>query len=193
MGLYVYLIKNNMLTGTRQIVQFILLAFLIYIAWYILYDFFIEPDGRINTWLNLLLAESGSFILRIIGFDSNVVIEAERILIRIKSVNLLGVGDSCNGLELFILFTGFIICFPGSGKNKLWFIPTGIFAIHIVNSIRAALLGLNQYYHPQSLNFNHHYTFTMIVYAFIFYLWFIWTNRIAKANYKSVADDVSAG
>ena len=101
---------------------------------------------------------------------------------QINSHDMLAVGNACNGLELFILFAGFIACFPGNNKNKLWFIPLGIIAIELVNAMRAAVLALNQYYRPQSLQFNHHYTFTMIVYAFIFYLWYLWVNRFAKVN-----------
>lgn len=126
-----------------------------------------------------------------IGYDAEVRWEGARIVMRINSVSLLGVGDSCNGLELFVLFAGFIICFPGNFKNKLLFISSGILAIHIVNSLRAAGLALNQYYHPQSLQFNHHYTFTMIVYAFIFYLWFLWVNNVVKKEGKSKVYDFS--
>ena len=166
----------------NQIIKFILHAFSLYILWFIFYDYFIEPNGKLNSWLNSLLAHSGSFVLSLIGYNSDVVIIGNQILLRINATNLLGVGNSCNGLELFVLFAGFIVCFPGNAKNKIWFVPVGIISIHVLNSIRAAALALNQYYYPQSLSFNHHYTFTIIVYAFIFYLWILWANKVARKN-----------
>lgn len=164
----------------QKIIRFVITAFALYIAWFIIYDYFIEPDGRLNNWLNLILAQSGSLLLRLIGYNADVTLLGVGVLMRINEVTLLGVGNSCNGLELFVLFAGFIICFPGDFKNKMWFIPAGMLAIHLVNSLRAAALALNQFYHPQSLQFNHHYTFTMVVYAFIFFLWYLWVNRFAK-------------
>lgn len=168
--------------NSKQIVKFLLAAFALYFVWFIVYDYYIQPDGRVNNWLNLNLARSGTFLLNIFGYDADTIIEGNQLLITINSIDLLGVGDSCNGLELYVLFSGFIICFPGPVTHKLWYIPAGIIAIDILNSFRAAALSLNQFYHPQSLQFNHHYTFTIIVYAFIFYLWIVWTNRFAKNN-----------
>jgi hypothetical protein len=40
-------------------------------------------------------------------------------------------------------------------------------------------LALIQYKAPEYLDFNHHYTFTVIVYAFIFLLWMIWVNKFS--------------
>ena len=171
-----------MLANKQQIIKFILLAFSIYILWFIIYDFVIEPDKRIDFGLNVLLANSGSFLLRLLGYTADVSINGNKISMRINSTSLLDVGNACNGLELFVLFVGFIICFPSGKANKWWFIIAGILSIHLLNSIRAAALALNQYYHPQSLHFNHHYTFTIIVYAYIFYLWILWVNRFSKSK-----------
>ena len=32
---------------------------------------------------------------------------------------------------------------------------------------------------PELLDFNHDYTFTIIVYAFVFMLWYIWIQRFS--------------
>ncbi len=170
------------MSNTRSIIRFIVIAFLLYILWFIVYDYFIQPDGRLNKLLDYLLALSASALLKLIGYNAEVVFRAENILIALDAKEMLGVGDSCNGLELFILFAGFIICFPGNWIKKLWFVLLGILAIHLINSVRAAILTLNQFYHPQSLEFNHHYTFTMVVYTFIFYLWYLWVNKFTKSN-----------
>jgi len=41
-------------------------------------------------------------------------------------------------------------------------------------------LALTANYFPEYLNFNHTYTFTFMVYAFIFLLWMIWVNRFSE-------------
>jgi exosortase family protein XrtF len=89
------------------------------------------------------------------------------------------VGDSCNGLTLFALFAGFVFAFPGPVIKKLWFIPAGLVAIHLLNVLRVTALALIQYYAPQYLEFNHTYTFTIIVYGFVFALWYLWATKLS--------------
>jgi hypothetical protein len=48
--------------------------------------------------------------------------------------------------------------------------------------LRAAILALIQLKAPEHLDFNHHYTFTVIVYSFIFALWMIWVNNFSTFN-----------
>ena len=89
------------------------------------------------------------------------------------------IGAPCNGLNLFALFAGFIIIFPGKIIQKLIFIPIGILIIHVINIFRLVALALVVLYKPESLEFNHKYTFTIVVYAFIFVMWIIWVNKFA--------------
>jgi exosortase family protein XrtF len=91
------------------------------------------------------------------------------------------VGDPCNGLTLFALFTGFVLAFPGPVVRKLWFIPVGIITIHILNVLRVTCLAIIQYYTPQYLEFNHTYTFTILVYSYVFVLWYVWAARLSKS------------
>ncbi|MFN6038909.1 MAG: hypothetical protein ACK452_10620, partial [Bacteroidota bacterium] len=74
------------------------------------------------------------------------------------------VGTGCNALTLFALFSIFIISFPGKLKNKIWFIPLGILIIHFLNIIRVTCLAIIAFKNYSLLNFNHTYTFTIIVY-----------------------------
>lgn len=165
--------------GQRSIAFFLLKAVLVYIGWFIAYDFFIAPDGRADTFLNQIVAEHAAGILSIIGMEGSTAPGAAQTLIRIGGVDMVGVGNPCNGMELFALYAGFIICFPGPWKHKLWYIPVGILAIHFINVLRAVALALIQLKSPEHLDFNHHYTFTIVVYAFIFLFWVIWANRFS--------------
>lgn len=170
----------------RVVLIFLLRAVAIYITWFIISNFFIEPTGNVNTWLNARVATDGAAVLRLTGFEASTTPGINQTLITISKQNMVGVGNPCNGLELFILFAGFILCFPGNTANKLWFIPTGLFIIHVVNAARAAALAYIQLRYPQHLDFNHHYTFTILVYAIIFGLWMYWVNKFAIKKHESL-------
>ena len=90
------------------------------------------------------------------------------------------VGPPCNGLILYALFGGFVVAFPGPWQRKLWYIPLGIAIIWGLNVLRVAALAINHHYAHASVDFNHHYTFTFVVYAFIFGLWMLWAQRLAR-------------
>lgn len=161
----------------NPLVGFLVKALIIYIVWFLTYDYVIEPNGSVDRWLNKVVGVQSSFVLRMIGYDSDTVPGNHQTVLRINKTGMVGVGNPCNGLELFVLFSGFIICFPGSRKFKYWYIPLGIVIIHIANVLRSTSLALIQLHDPASLDFNHHYTFTVIVYAIIFGLWMFWVNR----------------
>lgn len=46
----------------------------------------------------------------------------------------------CTGIKQIIFFTFLMLCYPGSIKNKLWFIPSGIFVIYIFRAVIFATL-----------------------------------------------------
>lgn len=168
----------------RQIALFLIRAVILYAGWFVSYDFFISPSGKIDNWLNYRVATDAASMLSIAGMPGSTVPGKAQVIVTINDVKMVGVGNPCNGLELFVLFAGFIICFPGIIKSKIWFIPLGMIGIYLVNTMRAAVLAVIQMKAPEYLEFNHHYTFTIIVYSLIFGLWMIWVNKFSafKAN-----------
>ena len=127
----------------------------------------------------VLVAE---WCLRGLGFDLyEVVSQGLRWQLGIaNSPGLLEIGAACDGLVLFVLFAVFIMAFPGPVRRKLWFIPLGVLAIHVANLIRVVSLVILNFYSPESLAFNHDYTWTVLIYGFIFWLWYIWTERLSR-------------
>jgi exosortase/archaeosortase family protein len=83
-----------------------------------------------------------------------------------------------------LLFAGFIVAFPGPWRTKLWFVPMGILSIYLINSLRVIGLAVNHMVSKSSFDFNHKYTFTILVYGAIFYFWMIWVNRYSGINAK---------
>lgn len=167
--------------------RFLLKAVLLYIGWYLVYELWLHPLGFIDLAVIKSIEDISSFILTTLGF--NLIAESHVETIRtigIDGTNGLWIGDPCNGLTLFALFTGFVIAFPGPWKKKIWFIPIGIISIHLINSLRVVALSLIVYYFPdpEVLDFNHTYTFTILVYGFVLFLWNIWANKLSGIDFK---------
>ncbi len=94
---------------------------------------------------------------------------------------MLGIGTSCNGLSFMILFLSFVLAYPTNNfPGKLIFILIGIVTIHVLNTIRTLLLILNFTYNPQSFDFNHKYTFVIVVYGIILWMWMKWAKKNAS-------------
>ena len=164
----------------KAMVLFVIKAILLYIVWFISYDYFIAPNQQVDQYLNFRVATDAGSILDLFGFEGSTQPGNLQTLVCIQNQAVVGVGNPCNGLELFVLFAGFIICFPGDWKNKWWFILVGSIVIHFINVLRTVSLSLIQYKAPEHLDFNHHYTFTILVYSIIFILWMFWTNRYSR-------------
>ena len=151
-----------------------------------MYQYFIKDETLVDEYLIHSMVVSSETVLRFFGYGLYEVTSQElRWQIGIAdSVGLLQVGAPCDGLVLFALFAVFIAAFPGPKRRKLWFIPLGVLLIHLANLIRVVSLVIIQYNRPQSLKFNHDYTWTILIYGFIFWLWYLWAVRFSQVSVK---------
>ena len=96
------------------------------------------------------------------------------------------IGEPCNGIKIFGLFTIFIIAFDGSFNNKLWYIPLGILILHFLNIIRISVLTYISAVNPFILDFNHNITFQLIIYTAMLGMWYLWILKFSsfKLNEK---------
>ena len=170
-----------MAASNRLLVRFLLVAILVYLGWFFGYEQWLAHDGRLDTALCTRLTAAGVAVLQTIGFAATVD-PAVPALLLMNGQPAVVVGSPCNGLALYVLFGGFVLAYPGPGPHKLWFIPTGIFLLWALNILRVAALAINHAYAHHSVAFNHHYTFSFIVYGFIFGLWMLWARRLASPN-----------
>ncbi|MEW6470546.1 MAG: archaeosortase/exosortase family protein, partial [Bacteroidota bacterium] len=121
-----------------------------------------------------------SRLLDLLGFASFTSHDDTIRTVGIDGTHGLWIGDPCNGIALFSLFTFFIIAYPGPWKKKLWYIPLGILSIHIINILRITALCIIVLKRPEYLEFNHTYTFTILVTAYVFLLWMIWARKFGR-------------
>ena len=164
----------------KAVERFAATAFLLYILWFCFYEFYLVKQAVFLNDLIEVETNLSSKILSIMPVKDNFEAVGNRIFC--NGTRLLRVGDECSGLVLFVLFSGFIICYPGSWKHKLWFIPLGVLLIFFINLLRMAILSINFKYFHSSFAFNHHVTFTYTVYLFIFLLWIVWVNKFGNVR-----------
>jgi exosortase family protein XrtF len=163
--------------------RFALKAGALYLALYLAYVFFFKQFTRLDQDFIAFIISGAESILHALGYNTIQFHESgNEQVIGIDGTTGIWVGPGCNALTLFALFSVFIICYPGSQRHKLWYVPIGIVLIHLLNIIRVVALTIIAFRMPSALDFNHTYTFTFIVYAFIFLLWMVWVNRFAPLN-----------
>jgi len=167
----------------QPVFKFFFWGIFLFIGWNLFYELFIIPYTGIDRALSINIVNIASVFLKTLGYIPEINLEdTSMVIIDIKGSYGHGVwiGEPCNGLKLFSLFTIFIIAYPGNWKRKLVFIPIGILLIHLINSLRVAILAIIAKDSPETLDFNHNYTFTIIVYSFIFLLWYMWSTKFSK-------------
>ena len=174
-----------MLTRTNSrlhpLLRFAIVAIILYLAWFFGYEQYLFLDGRFDNILTHNIAVQAAGILRLMGFDALVSTVRPNLILLAQRPTVF-IAPYCDGMVLYALFSGFVLAFPSSPKHKLWFIPLGVFLIYYINVLRIVALCLNYYYSHQTIDFNHHYTFTFIVYGFIGLLWVWWATRLADPN-----------
>lgn len=166
---------------SNPIFKFLLIAGGLYVLWLVVYYYLIKGYTNWDYMLDYNIVLMSQQFLGIFGFETFIELEGKSVFLFVTEGDFRAVivGDECNGFKLFSIFTIFIAAFPGNWKKKIWFIPLGILIIHLANIIRVSALLLIQNYHPEYLDFNHLYTFTILVYSIIFLLWYWYIKRFS--------------
>ena len=126
-------IKNAIPENIRP---FIIRAAILIIVWELLYNFVLRPSGIPDDQLTRIVQVGAmkllSFFYTNIGEDENVII--------LNGSRAVSIAHQCNGLELIVLYLGFIFCLPTNAKRMILFGIIGVLVIYILNIIRTALL-----------------------------------------------------
>ena len=176
----------------RSVYLFFLRVFVLFIVWKSVYLYLLLPkrvlDGPLTYAVGMgtsktlnILTRSNDFTtqkgMSTLHWEGRTAYEYE-MDIYYKNEKVLEIADACNGLELLMLYVGFIVCFPSTQSRKLRFIFTGILLICILNLLRCSFLTLIVLHYPKYLDISHHFLFTFVVYGFIFLLWYIFAQKM---------------
>ncbi len=164
--------------ANKFIIFFLLKATGLYLLWFLIYDLWLKKVGLLD---DLIVDNIVYVVYKILsGFNYVVHIDHHDIGLLNPASNVT-IANSCGGLEMLTLFSGFVIIFEGSWKNKIWFIPLGILVLHFMNILRViGLILTGNYLGLEVLQFNHHYTFAFILYGLTFIGWMIWVKYFSK-------------
>lgn len=170
-------------------------ALLFFIFWKVIYAFFLNTSSySIDNMLTKHVGVSSVYVLNNLttmsGFTTKEEIAYDKIdgeVVETIQKNseiyhnghkILNIADACNGLELIILYIGFIVCMPSKITRKILYIILGVIAIDLVNITRCVGLIYLREYFQLYFEFAHHYLFKIMVYTSIFLIWVLFSRKI---------------
>jgi exosortase/archaeosortase family protein len=167
----------------KELLFFFLKLVALVILWQCSYSFILKPSGIPDKQLTNIITSGVTHCINFsspsssvytwvrykgIDYDSDAIFKNGKIVFVIA--------DICNGLSLMAIYVGFIILMPYPFKRKIIFSVIGMIVLTIANIVRCGLLYWIYRRHPDMFDFNHHYTFTILMYLLIFYGWILFTK-----------------
>jgi len=146
------------------------------IGWLLLYHLILKPIDIPDRQFTFLAQYCTAKVLAL--FYNNVQMAAPHIFIGGRDIVVIT--NPCNGLELFVLYLGFLVCIPASKKRFWAFAIVGTAVIFAINILRCTGLAVMSYNHSTLTDFAHHYAFKLIVYAVAFYGWVLYSKKEKK-------------
>ena len=179
----------------KQIRLFLGKAFLLFVVWKIIYNVFLYDAKYLDraltahvgnasvTLINSLGAMNGFVSKREMTDNDNLgILKDEVSVIYHNDKVVLNIANVCNGLELMVLYIGFIICMPSTFFRKFLYIILGLIVLDAINIIRCVgLIYLREYY-AIYFQFAHHYLFNAMVYTGTFIMWILYSRKIQFKN-----------
>jgi exosortase/archaeosortase family protein len=187
--------KSILNTIPTEIRTFLIRAGVIFITWKLLYHLLLFPTRFPDKQLTQLTAAATSIVYTTLNnnttavyretvkpgrYNKNAVVSVA--VIYINNKRGIGIADGCNGLELYVLYIGFLFCFPFHLKRKLIYTLFGICGIFIMNTLRCYGLTYLFLHNYSIAEFAHHYLFKIIIYAAIFFTW----TKYAKPQFSKI-------
>jgi exosortase/archaeosortase family protein len=187
------LFKNKI---PQPIRLFLTKALLLFLGWKLIYGFILYDSKYLDRALTTHIGEASIFLINSLGdldgyktkrvSDFYIIdgreIEEQSSAIFHQDRMVLHIANACNGLELIVLYMGFIICMPSNFWRKIRYIILGIIILDLINILRCTgLIYLREYYHIY-FQFAHRYLFNAIVYTSTFIIWVIYSRKI---NFKN--------
>ena len=158
--------------STRSVLRFLGKMLAAYGLWYVLYDLWLLPDGRLDRWVSYGVVQVGEGALGLAGVEAAATARQ----LALPGTAGIRVVDGCNGLASIGLFVGFVVAFPGRAWRRALFIPAGILVVYLSNVARVTGLLLLQKYWAAGFDTAHSVGAPIFFYAVVFGLWVLWAN-----------------
>ena len=154
------------------LVRFALIALALYGVWFVVYETWLGPDGRLDLFVAHLVAQGAAGVLTLLGYSARVVGD------EVWATPTVGawVTTGCNGLSTIALFTGFVLAYPGTWRRRALFIPLGALFVFVVNVVRVAVIVVILDRLPQHEDLAHVLVAPSVFYVTVFVLWVVWVR-----------------
>lgn len=166
--------------ASNKLFRFLLLISCSYGLWFVVYEYVLKPSGTFDHFITEYVTLGICNLLNWTGHHAyyTIALKPGETYIFVDNIILpaVRVGASCNGLELLVLFSLFILCYPGNRWIKIPFTVIGLLIIHLLNILRNYWLTLMSLAHSSWYHIFHRYIFIFMVYGAIFVLWMLWAN-----------------
>ena len=164
----------------RDIKIFLLKALVLFIAWNLIFHLYLAPRRVPDKLLTDFTCYTTAKILSTYYKEVTVILDGTKPIIAFSGNRVIGISDTCNALEIYVLYIGFLFCFPSKLKKRWIFLAIGLPIIFIMNIIRCVSITIIDLYHSSWVDISHHYIFTTLVYLAIFYLWVLFSKTEQK-------------
>lgn len=170
--------NKRAVTNQKALRLFLFRAGGLLLLWWVGYELLLRPYGQPDETLTYLAAWGGKILLQLFTLKVSIAKAAGEISLFFQGNPLIGIARNCNGLAVMALFSGFLIAFPVAAKQKYLPLLLGNLTILLANFIRVAALAAIYLYYPSYLDFNHKYTFTLLMYGLVFGMWYFWLKQV---------------
>ena len=173
---------HKLITEYKPAVLFLLRFLGIYILGNVLYGLWIVSYGNVVDPVTQVVTSNTAWLLNLVGFESSTLISElyPNVALQLDGQTVVNVYEGCNAINVSILFVAFLFAYKGTLKKTLVFTLAGLIAIYIFNLFRVAGLFLVANYFPDQLYLMHKFVFTGVIYAFVFFLWFLWVKKYSS-------------
>lgn len=165
---------------------FLVKFFAIYFVLSGLYSYYLQQNQTKNPFVcapvTKTVAKQTTGILKMLNYKANYLQHNKELSIKllIKDTYVARVIEGCNSISLLILFTAFVLAFPGKLVVALLFSLLGSIFIYVVNIFRIVFLTIMLYKFPNQQELLHNLIFPAIIYGTIFLLWVLWVNKFSR-------------
>lgn len=155
------------------------------VAWELLYQLLLKPGRILDGPLTNLVTAISVAIINLFYSANNLVtyvvgVEQGSDVLFLNGKAVFIIADQCNALDLMVIYLGMLFLLPSRLKRKLAFMVLGILVILLANILRCVALYWLYMNHRAYFDFNHHYTFTILLYLLIFGGWLLFTKNITR-------------
>jgi exosortase/archaeosortase family protein len=167
-------IKKIRQTVPHSIIRFFVRGILLTLAWNLLYHLILKPamipDNQLTAFIEWGTVKMLSlFTPDVYGVGKSVFI---------GKVQCVNIDPQCNGLELIVMYIGFLFCLPSNKWKMLAYAIVGTLVICILNMMRCAALAWMYLHTARSIvDFAHHFAFKLIIYAVVFCGWLLYSKN----------------